>query len=343
MLYVTTRSKQDVYTAQRALTQRRASDGGFYIPFREPQFTREQIQALGSQSFQESTAQILNLLFGTKLTPWDVEFSVGRRPVRLEKIGRRVLAGERWHNCAGQFRQTVQDLTGRIRSEKGESLGAWAEIGVGIATLFGMFSGHQELLDGDAVMDVAAASGDLFSVVSAWYARSWGLPIGTIVICCNDNGGLWELLHSGTLRTDGISRETSTPEADTVLPEGLEILLCACGGQQESLRYLEAVRVGAAYTPSEWVLSQLRQGLFVSVIGERRVEQTISSVYSSHHYLMSPYTALGYAGLSDHRTRTGDSGWGLILADRSPALDGEIVARALGISRETLKEYLNQE
>ena len=343
MLYVTTRSKQDVYTAQRALTQRRAPDGGFYIPFREPRFTREQILALGTQSFQESTAQILNLLFGTKLTPWDVEFSVGRRPVRLEKIGRRVLAGERWHNCAGQFRQTVQDLTGRIRAEKGESIGAWAEIGVGIATLFGMFSGCPELLGGEAVLDVAAASGDLFSVVSAWYARSWGLPIGTIVICCNDNGGLWELLHSGTLRTDGISQETSTPEADTVLPEGLELLLCACGGQRETLRYLEAVRVGAAYAPGERVLSQLRKGLFVSVIGERRVEQTISSVYSSHHYLMSPYTALGYAGLSDHRSRNGDGSWGIILADRSPVLDGETAARALGVSRETLKEYFDQD
>lgn len=343
MLYVTTRSKQDVYTAQRALTQRRAPDGGFFIPFREPQFTREQLLSLGAQTFPESVAQILNLLFGTKLTPWDVEFSVGRRPVRLVKVGRRVLAGERWHNCGGQFRQTVRDLAERIRAEKGESLGAWAEIGVGIATLFGMFSGQPELFDGETSMDVAAASGDLFNVVSAWYARSWGLPIGTIVICCNDNGGLWELLHSGTLRTDGISRETSTPEADAVLPQGLEILLCACGGQQESLRYLEAVRVGAAYSPGERVLSRLRRGLFVSVIGERRVEQTISSVYSSHRYLMSPYTALGYAGLSDYRTGTGDSSWGLILADRSPALDGELVARGLGISRETLEEYLNQE
>ena len=46
MLYVTTRNNRDAYTAQRVLRENRGPDGGLYVPFREPVFSREEIDAL---------------------------------------------------------------------------------------------------------------------------------------------------------------------------------------------------------------------------------------------------------------------------------------------------------
>ena len=47
VLYVTTRSKHDAYTAARTMNLDRGPDGGLFIPFRLPQFSLEQIAELG--------------------------------------------------------------------------------------------------------------------------------------------------------------------------------------------------------------------------------------------------------------------------------------------------------
>ena len=98
MLYVTTRNNRDAYTAQRVLRENRGPDGGLYVPFREPVFSREEIDALKEKSFHQCVAEVLNRLFNTKLTRWDVEFCVGRYPVRLVNLPQRIIAGECWHN-----------------------------------------------------------------------------------------------------------------------------------------------------------------------------------------------------------------------------------------------------
>ena len=60
MLYVTTRNNRDAYTAQRVLRENRGPDGGLYVPFREPVFSREEIDALKEKSFHQCVAEVLN-------------------------------------------------------------------------------------------------------------------------------------------------------------------------------------------------------------------------------------------------------------------------------------------
>lgn len=53
MLYVTTRTKQDTFTAARALSEDRAPDGGFYVPMRLPRLDRREIKKLGERLFRK--------------------------------------------------------------------------------------------------------------------------------------------------------------------------------------------------------------------------------------------------------------------------------------------------
>ena len=103
MLYVTTRSNQDVFTTNRALCEMRAPDGGLYVPFKMPAFSRKEILALADLPFSQRMAEVLNLLFRCKLTGWDIDFCIGRYPVRLKPMGHRVVIGECWHNPGWTF------------------------------------------------------------------------------------------------------------------------------------------------------------------------------------------------------------------------------------------------
>jgi len=344
VLYVTTRSNRDAYTAQRVLCENRAADGGLYIPFRDPQFTNEEINSIKNHSFSKNIADILNRLFNTRVSSWDVEFAIGRYPVRLKRISQRILIGECWHNLDLDFSSTIRNLLDLIRVDKKTDYPCsdWAAVGIRIAVLFGIFSElmRSEIVNWDTPVDIAVVSGDFSTPISAWYAKKWGLPIGNIVCCCNENGNLWDFICHGQLRTDGVAKKTATPDADIVVPASLERLIYAFGGSQEVLRYVDAVRRGGSYFMEDKMLHALREGIYVTVNSQRRVLSTIPGVYATHKYLLSPYSALTYAGLQDYRSRTGENRPALIFAEKSPICDSATVAAAMGISADEVKNQI---
>lgn len=345
MLYVTTRSNRDAFTPHRILTQNRAADGGLYVPFRDLQFTPDEIAELSKQSFSKCVSDVLNKLFRTNLTSWDIEFAAGRYPVRLRKLGQRVIVGECWHNLEADFLRIARSITALLRKEEQSEIlcGEWTLVGIRIAILFGIFS---ELMRSCGVnqenpIDVSVVSGDFSGPMSVWYARKWGLPIGNIVCCCNENGNVWNFICHGQLRTDGVAKITATPDADVVVPTSLERLVYSSAGVDEVLRYVDCVRRGASYYVDDKLLHSLREGIYVTVNSDRRVFSTISGAYGTHKYLMSPYSALTYAGLQDYRSRTGENRMALIISEKSPACDAHTVAAAMGLSIDKLHDLLD--
>lgn len=333
MLYITTRNTRDAFTAQRALRENRGPDGGLYLPFRSPEFSSEDLIKLWEMSFGQRIAEVLNRLFQTKLTPWDVDFCIGRNPVQLTPLGHRIQVAELWHNPGWSYSHMALELAEQLLTGKSRASG-WLTIALRVAVLFGIYGELQKL--GIDRADISVISGDFSAPISAYYARRWGLPIGNIVCCCNENSELWNLLCHGQLRMDATSIPTVIPEADVALPEHLERLVFEAGGVSEVERYLVASRSGATYVPDDAVLTKMSGGLSVSVVSSQRVAQTIPSVFRTHNYVLGPGTALAYAGLLDYRAKTGQTGNAVILADKSPTLDADFTAASLGIASETL-------
>jgi threonine synthase len=253
---------------------------------------------------------------------------------------------ESWHNTQWEFEGFVRDITALVRNDKqrAEEPGAWMQTAVRIAVLFGVFGEliRAGIASEENKVDVALVAGDFSAPLSAWIARQMGLPIGNIVLCCNENSGVWNLVYHGEFRTDAVSIQTTTPQADIPVPAGLEAFISLSCGQGETERYLETFRRGKMYSPEGNILAKLREGIEVSVISQSRLEQTIPSVFGTNSYLLSPYAGLAYAGLLDYRARTGESGYGLVLADRSPAKDEDYVCGALGISSSEFQELLKR-
>lgn len=344
MQYVTTRSNDKIYTWLHALNDNRGEDGGFFIPAQMPEFTPEQIAGFALKNPNQALAEILNLLFDCELTRWDIDFAVGRYPVRLSTIVRRIAIAESWHNVDWEFSRTVRDLSFLVRGTKdtGLPIGGWFEIAVRIGILFGTFG--EMMRDGivqpDKTVDIAVCSGDLRAVMAAWYARQWGLPIGHIIICCNENNNMWTLIRQGELRFGMPVKETATPECDCSIPGELERLLHICGGNREVFSFLESQEKGRAYFPDPVTLTELQRITYVSVVSQPRMESTIAAIHKNNGYVFGPYSALCYGGLTDYRSATGNSGYALIISDRGALRDDRFVARQIGISVNTLHNML---
>ena len=344
MQYVTTRNKGIQYSWLDALNEKNAPDGGLFVPAALPVFTEGEISAFALKNPNQAIAEILNLFFDTELTRWDIDFHAGRYPVRLTGIVRRITVAEMWHNCDWEFSRTARELASLVRGSRDHTLpvGTWFQTALRIGVLFGVFG--ELMRDGIAVngntIDICAPSGDGTALCAAWYAKRMGLPIGQIILCCNENNNLWSLIRQGELRLGLSPKETSTPDCDRLYPDALELLIHGCGGMEETKAFAACLRDGKNWRPGEMTWEALKKDITVSVIWQQRVENTISTIYQSHNYVFGPYSALCYAGLMDYRAQTGASTHALILSERGALRDDKLVAREMNMAISTLHNLL---
>lgn len=335
MLYVTTRNEYDAFTSLRPLGQGRGPDRGLFVPFKMPRFSQEEIAALKDKGFSRCVADILNIFFDARLDAWDVDFCIGRYPIRTIALTHKVILGEGWHNPDYDFSRVVRNLSSRIRGVEdtnGFSTN-WAWITLRIAALFGFFGElyRQNAVTTDQVVDVAMPSGDFAAPMAAWYAKKMGLPIGKIICCCDENDATWELLKNGAIY----------PNPGMNIPSDLERLISSVCGAAEALRYASCMENGLNYIPAAEDLARLREGIECAVISWERRSNIIASVYSTNAYIMDPGSAMAYGGLQDYRSASGTGRCALILSEKSPACSADTVSAALGITVQQLNERLN--
>ncbi len=345
MLYTTTRSQHDVYTAYKAIHNDCAPDGGLYVPFRLPQWQEAELKALLQQPFGQTVAEVLNAFFSCGLTGWDVDFAIGRSPIGIRTVHHRVLIAEMWYNTQRKMGHAIQALSDKLRKEDvGAPAGNWVEVAVSVAMLFGVYGeclrGYPALLE--SVVDISVATEDFTMPIAAWYARKMGLPIGNIICGCNANGGVWDLVHHGSFSTGVAATKTEAPDADIVVPRNLERLISATLGVEECNRFLACCAIGSDYGPAEEDLETLREGMYSAVISDSRIRSTIPSVYRTSQYVFGPYGAVAYGSLMDYRAKTSQTRTAILLCDRSPVCDSIYVAKCLDVPVQQLPQLLAQ-
>jgi len=329
----------------QALNEDRGPEGGFYVPMRLPYYPASDIRGLGKKTFSQNMADVINLLFETKLDSWSLEFAVGRYPVKLANVGNRTLIAETWHNPGWRFERLARGVEKAIRQSDQicQVPTDWLLIASRIAVLFGVFG---ELLKADAVstdvpMDVVVPVGNFSAAMSCWYAREMGLPIANIVCCCNENGGAWSLIHKGELRTDVQTVRTDTPACDHSVPEALERLVFSAFGLEQTIEFTESCRKKTNYYLEPHQLSQLRRGLYATVVSKRQMEAAVSSLYRSSGYLADPYTALCVSGIGAYRSKSGESRMALVISEESPKYHLTQLSGYLDTTAEELKAAID--
>lgn len=332
MLYVTTRDRVNVFTPRHALICEKGKCGGYFHPYRFPVFSLDRILALPEKTFAQRIADTMNLFFGTTLTGWDVEFTVGRNPVRMTAMNHKIAVLETWHNSDHTFDGFMLRLFNRM--EGNGTPGTWFRIAARIAVLAAACGDFMKagILASDVPMDIALQADTFEAVMAAWYARRMGLPIGTILFSCDEDSGLWDFFHQGVLSVKG--------ESGRNLPACLEMLMAELFGFQETQRFLHAVSHNRRYFIREDQILRLRSEMCCNVIRRQRAETIVRNVYKTNSYLMVPAVAFAYGSLQDYRAAHGETGAAMILAEESPLADLQVMEKFLGIPSEDIKKII---
>lgn len=306
MLYVTSRDDLTVYTSEQAVTERRAPDGGFFIPFRIPKLSAGERNALRSARTEKCISSVVSRFLR-------IPEGLLAPEIRLDILGNRIGLCRIYPKSSGSFRGHISELSDRLYpGERANHL--WLSIGVRTGAIAASLMEYFRFDRGcvNRTADIAMLAGDLFGPASAYLAREMGFPVGKIICVCNENSAFWELLHHGQLRTDLIAVRTSVPEADVAIPDGLECLIALCCGREEVSRYLEAMRSGSLYVPENAHLEHLRTLFRAAVVTGSGI---LRGVRAAHGAEVSAGTALALAGLLDYRAGSRVSGPALVIAE----------------------------
>ena len=337
MLYATTRSKTDTYTAHRALMEDKAPDGGFFIPFRMPMVQSDKLKDC---TFSDAVAEILNLFFSTGITPWDVDCCIGKSAANILAMPHRVLLVQLWNNLKGDYTYLCDKLYEKLCGDKPGAITNWASIAIRIAILFGISALLSKM--GFDSFDLTVNTGDFSVPMAAWYGRKMGLPIGTIICACNDNSAAWDFIHRGEMNTAMTLVQTATPQLDVANPVGVERLIYETFGIDEVKKYLDATAHKRTYQIRPDMVHKISQGMFVSVVGKDRIEAVVSSVYRSNNCVLDPYAAVSYGSLQDYRAKTGESCPTVILWEKNPTQSLPVVQNATGLTKYEIEKLNNQ-
>lgn len=340
MLYISTRSKNEHYTANRALLEEHAPDGGFFLPFRFIPFSDAQLEQIRTQSFGETVAQVLNLFFSAGISGWDVDCCIGKLPVKLEPMSRRVIVGELWHNPDGQFRYIRDALYHKLCGQNTPvHVSNWADITIRVAVIFGIYSTLAKT--GISEFDVCVNIGDFTRPLAILLAKKMGLPVKTIICASNENSASWDLIHRGEMNTGFNTVHTLLPALDYAIPCAIEQLICLTYGYDETVKFLTAVNKRGVYSIRPDMLGAINKNLFVSVVGKDRIGSLINSTYRSYQYILDPYTAVSLGSLQDYRAKTGESRTTVLLAEDTPARYLPFVREATGLSEKQILDYIH--
>lgn len=307
MLYISTRNPADTYTAYRALHEDTAPDGGQYVPFHLPVFTREELINLKRQSFSETVAQILNLFFGLNLTNWDIESAIGRTPVKLESVGQRLIVAEMWHNPDGDCVHIFNRLY-KLMCQSDKKPDGWIVVAIKIALLFAICCTAEDSLN---QFDIAINADDFSDITAASYCEAMGLPIHLLICACDENSSIWNLVNKGEYL------------AGSYNPKYLESFIFKYLGADQLRMYLNAIDNKATYYMEEAYQQLLVEGLFAAVVSDSRADTVISSMRSANQYTLDNDSALAYGALQDYRACMGISNQTLILSKKRPAATKE--------------------
>ncbi len=310
MLYISTRSKIDSFTAYRALHENCAPDGGAFAPMQLRKFGSDEIELLLRSSFNDAVSTILNYFFSTKLSGFDLDFSIGRMSAILQDAGHKTVVAELWHNLTSSYscyEKSVMELLGVTENPYSN----WSRTAIACATLFGLFAlAHK---DGYTGLDVAISAEDMIFACGARYAKQMGLPVGKIICVCSENNPVWDLVQRGEIVNTALSQMKNKD-----LPISLERLMYLALGREESAFFTNALNTKRSYSISEDLLPIAFGDMYSVVVGESRVPDVINSVNRSCGYAISKDAAFTFGGLQDYRARTGASCETLLLSMEKP-------------------------
>ena len=182
-------------------------------------------------------------------------------------------------------------------------------------------------------VNVCVPTGNFGNILSGFYAKKMGVPIGRLICASNENNVLTDFIRTGTYDRNRPFYQTASPSMDILISSNLERLLYLLSGSDEEVRgYMQALAETGRYTVSERVFRAVQTEFSCGFCTDAQGAQTIGKTFREKNYLLDTHTAVACTVLEGYRAETGDGTLTVVESTASPFKFCASVLDALGVT-----------
>ncbi len=146
-------------------------------------------------------------------------------------------------------------------------------------------------------IDVCVPTGNFGNILAAWYAKTIGAPIDTLLCASNENRVLADFIGTGTY--DISDREfvlTPSPSMDILVSSNLERQLFELTGRNAEavVEWMRQLREEGRFRVDADTFSAMRSHFRADSVDNETCLSTIKRVFDEHGYLLDPHTAVAF-------------------------------------------------
>lgn len=199
-------------------------------------------------------------------------------------------------------------------------------------------SAYCDLLNAGAIEAGDAANfcvptGNFGNILSGFYAKKMGVPIGRLICASNENNVLTDFIKTGTYDRNRPFYQTASPSMDILISSNLERLLSLLSGSDEEVRgYMQKLSETGRYTVSDRVLQAVQAEFSCGFCTDAQGAQTIGKAFREKNYLLDTHTAVACTVLDAYRAETSDQTLTVVESTASPFKFCASVLDALGVT-----------
>ncbi len=242
----------------------------------------------------------------------------------------------------------------RMLSERGVVLSSANSINWGrlVPQVVYYFSAYADMLASGAIrmgdeVNFCVPTGNFGNILSAYYAKQMGLPIGKLICASNENNVLTDFIRTGVYDRRREFRLTTSPSMDILISSNLERMLFElCGRDSTQVRmWMDLLKTEGVYQISEEMCEQLNKVMYGGWADQQACAQEIARMLKEENYLIDPHTAVAMSVMRAYREETGDMRPCAVASTASPFKFGRAVAEAVGISakKQNKQNGINQD
>ena len=177
-------------------------------------------------------------------------------------------------------------------------------------------------------------TGNFGNILSAFYAKEMGLPIGRLLCASNSNNVLTDFIATGKYDRNRPFYNTVSPSMDILISSNLERLLYLLSGGDDKLvaGYMKELSDTGCYQVSEEMRKKIQSVFVGGFSSEAETEVTIGKMMDEHKYLIDTHTAVAFHVLEQYRKETGDQTKTVVASTASPFKFCDAVLDALNVT-----------